>query len=477
MAFCNFSKDYNTTAFTNVENIFIYAYLPEAEEKTVKVYLYGLYLCQKGDDYTLEEMANSLKTSVDDVINSFKYWEEFGLVDIISDDPYIVEYLPIGLSGAKPRKVNVEKYTQFNRSVQEIISGRMISINEYSEYFRLIETFNIKQEALLMIVQYCVDIKGNNIGFKYISAVAKDFASRGITTPEKVDKELEYYIVRSKEITQILSALSLNRKPEIEDVKLLAKWTGELGFEIPSIVCAAKCLKRGSVQKLDSLIHELYANKKFSISEINDFSKSKKYLFELAARINKTLSVYCEVMDPVVDNYTSKWLSNGFEEEALIFVANYCFKRGKRSLESMDKTLDNLHAKGVVDFNSIVEYFKQVSKDDEYIKTLLDNMGQSRRPNEWDRSNLRTWRGWGFTDEMITEASGYAVGKSSPFVYLNSILSSWKNKGIFTNEDAQKDKKAPDFTQKQHSIHFANERKYTKEELDALITDVDDIDI
>jgi len=477
MAFCNFSKEYNSTAFTNVENVFIYAYLPEAEEKAVKVYLYGLYLCQKGEDVSLIDMASSLKMDEGVVLDCFKYWEEFGLVDIISHEPIMVEYLPIGLSGAKPRKINAEKYTEFNISIQKIISGRMISTNEFSEYFRLIETYNIKQEAMLMIAQYCVDIKGDNIGYKYISAVAKEFASRGITTPEKVEKELEYYIVRSNEITQILSALSLKRKPEIEDVKLFAKWTGELGFELSAIVHAAKTIKRGSIQKLDGLLHELYSNKKFSISEITEFSKSKKYLYELATKINKTLSVYCEVLDPVVDNYTSKWVTYGFSEDTLVFVANYCFKRGKRSLEQMDKTVENLYSKGVVDFDSAIEYFKQISKDDEFLKTILDNVGQSRKPNEWDRQNLRTWRGWGFTDEMITLACSYAVGKSSPTVYVNSILSSWKNKNIFTPEDVKNDRKVPDFTQKQASIHFANERKYTQEELDALITDVDDIDI
>ncbi len=477
MAFCSFSKDYNNTAFTSVENIFIYAYLPEAEETAVKVYLYGLYLCQNGADLTLKDMSSALKISDKEVTDCFRYWEEFGLVEITSNDPLLINYLPIGLSGAKPRKINAEKYTEFNHSIQKIICGRMISTNEYSEYFRLIEDFNIKQEAMLMIAQYCVDIKGDNIGYKYISTVAKDFATRGITTPEKVEKELENYIVRSNEITQILTALSQKRRPEIEDVNLFAKWTGDYGFELPSILHAAKTLKRGSIQKLDELMGELYANKRFGISEITEFSKAKKYLFELAVRINKELSVYCDVIDTVVDNYTSRWVSQGFAEDTLLFVANYCFKRGKRSLDGMNATLENLYSKGVVDFNSVVEYFKQVSKDDEFLRGILENVGQTRRTNEWDRQNLRQWRGWGFTDEMIAHAATFAAGKSSPVVYINSILSSWKNKGIYTLEDAKNDKKAPDFTQKTTNTKFAQERNYTQQELDTIISFVDNIDI
>ena len=483
MAFCTFSKEYNTTAFTSVENVFIYAYMPEADEKSVKIYLYGLYLCQKSEQFSLKEMAEALGETEKSVADIFKYWEEFGVLDIISEDPFMVNYLPIGYTGAKPRKINAEKYTEFNHSVQKIISGRMISTNEYSEYFKLIEDYGIKQEAMLMIVQYCVDIKGDDIGYKYVSTVAKDFASRGITTPEKVEKELENYIVRSNEITQILSALKQTRRPEIEDVKLFSKWTGEMGFDLSAIIAAASTIKRGSIKKLDELMGELYAGKIFSVKEITEFSKSKKYAFELAAKINKELSVYCEVLDPVVDNYTTRWLSLGFNEDALLLVANYCFKRGRRNLESMDKTLENLHQKGIVDFDSIVEYFKEISKNDEFLRNILELTGQSRRPNEWDRQNLRTWHGWGFTDEMIEKAAVYSTNKSSPIVYMNSILSNWKNKGFFTIEDVEayssknKDTGTKNSSQKNQSFVFSNQRNYTKEELDAIVTDVDDIDI
>lgn len=477
MAFCTFSKEYSAGAFTSVENVFLYAYMPEAGDKTVKVYLYGLYLCQNAAEIPLEEMAKSLGMDEREVKDCFRYWEEFGLVEVISDDPFLVTYLPIGLSGAKPRRINAEKYTEFNHSLQKIISGRMISTNEYSEYFRLIENYNIKQDAMLMIAQYCVDIKGDDIGYKYISAVAKNFAERGITTAEKVEKELENYITRSSEINQILSALSLTRRPEVEDVKLLAKWMGELGFGLSSIIQAATSLKRGSMAKLDQFILELYANKRFSVAEIAEFSKSKKYLYELSRKITKELSVYVDIIDPVVDNYTAKWVSHGYGEEALLLVANYCFKRGRRSLEEMDRTVDSLYAKGVVDFESIVEYVKQISKDDEYLRGLLDEVGQPRRVNEWDRQNLRQWRSWGFSDEMIREAASLSVGKSNPLIYMNSILSSWKFKGIFTVDEARANEKVPFISQNRGTVHFANERKYTKEELDALISDVDDIDI
>ena len=41
----SYSKEWNGTGYTNVENPFILEYLPEADGIAVKVYVYGLFLC------------------------------------------------------------------------------------------------------------------------------------------------------------------------------------------------------------------------------------------------------------------------------------------------------------------------------------------------------------------------------------------------------------------------------------------------
>ena len=43
----------------------------------------------------------------------------------------------------------------------------MISTSEYTEYFNIMETYGIKPDAMLLIVRYCVDRKGEDIGYKY----------------------------------------------------------------------------------------------------------------------------------------------------------------------------------------------------------------------------------------------------------------------------------------------------------------------
>ena len=434
---CSYSKEFSASSFTNVENLFIYEYLPISSGDAVKVYLYGLYLCQNQNiDKSLSDIAKTLNLDEETVVDCFTYWEEFGLLNIVSREPFTVHYLPLKTTvGAKPRKFKAEKYTDFCNGVQSLIPSRMISTSEYTEYFNIMESYGIKPDAMLMIIKYCADRKGNDIGYKYISKVAKDFGNRGIVTVDLVEKELSSYILHTSEITRILKALSLKRQPEVEDLTLLKKWTTELDFEVDTIVFAGSKIKKGSMQKLDEFLLELYSLKSFTKEEISNYLDKKQQVFDLTIKINKALCIYMDVIDTVIDTYTNKWVSYGFDDNTLIYIAHVCFTQGKKSLQDMDELVEMLYSRGFIDLSSVTDYFESIKKDDEFIKRLLAVAGINRRPNSWDRQNLVTWKSWNFSEEMILEAGKLSAGKSSPIAYVNGVLSNWKNKGIFNPSD------------------------------------------
>ena len=433
MAF-SFSKEFSKSAFTDIENAFITEYLPDSPGNAVKVYLYGLYLCQqKETEQTLSEMAVSLKMSEEAIKSCFTYWEEFGLVTVVSNEPFSVQYQPVRSSYAsKPRKYKAEKYTEFTKSLQALLPNRMISTGEYTEYFNVMETYSIKPEAMIMIVKYCTDRKGGDVSYRYVSKVAKDFGAREITTVEKVEKELSSYIAKTGAIEKILKAMSLRRQPEIEDSELLKKWTRELNFETENIIFAASKLKKGNMARLDEFLMELYAMKSFSKEEIEDYIDKKQSVYDLAIKINKALSVYVDVLDTVVETYTKKWLSYGFEEQALLYVASTLFRTGKNTLRDMDELVETLRQRGFITLSSVGDYFENQKKSDEFISKLLLTVGVNRRPNPWDRENVNMWKSWNFSEEMILEAAKISAGKSSPVAYMNGVLSNWKNSGVFT---------------------------------------------
>jgi len=433
---CSYSKEFSASSFTSVENAFINEYLASSDGDAVKVYLYGLFLCQNPQkNGSIADFASALGMTEKQIIENFLYWEEFGLVSIISKEPFTVHYLPVRSAFAvKPRKFKAEKYSEFTKGLQSFFPDRMISTNEYTEYFNVMENYSIKPDAMLMIVKYCIDLKGGNITYKYVIKVAKDFGNRGLTSVGKIENELSAYVLRSSEIQRVLNAMGIKRQPDFEDGNLFKKWTHELNFEPESILFAAKQLKKGSIIKLNDLLMQLYSIKCFSKEEIADYFNKRQAVYDLAIKINKALSIYVEVLDTVIDTYTNKWLSYGFTDDTLLFVASVCFKTGKNTLADMDELLESLRGRGIIDLSSVGDYFESLKKTDEFIKKLLITLGINRRPNPWDKENVNTWKSWNFTEEMILEAAKLSAGKSSPIQYMNGILSNWKNNSVFDTE-------------------------------------------
>lgn len=468
MSFCSFSKETITNSSTVLDNRFISTYLPEANGDAIKIYIYGLFVCQESDsDISFDKFCNDVKLDKDVVSDCFRFWEELGIVNVLSEDPFIVKYLPVAQS--KPRKYSAEKYGEFNKALQVLIPERMITTNEYAAYFSLMEENGLKPEALLMIVKYCVDLKGGAIGLRYILKVANDFIARGITTTTKIEKELSDYSLKTGEFASLMNYILPNKKPQIEDLKLFEKWNKQLLYDIDTIIFIAKSAKIKNIEKLDKEIDVLYASKKFSEKEIADYYKSKAKTTELAYAINRSLSVYTEVIDPVIENYVIPWQNMGYDEETLLFLATYCFKKNRRSLEEMNEVVEKLYKNGLITLTSIAEYLKSISADDDFIKRLLLIAGLSRKPTEWDRANLKTWRSWNFSDEMICEACAIAAGKSNPMSYVNAVLSGWKSEGIFTADKIRR-------TDKKANPQAIQTRNYTKEEFDKLIDDIDEIE-
>lgn len=468
MSFCSFSKETITNSSTVLDNRFISTYLPEANGDAIKIYIYGLFVCQESDsDISFDKFCNDVKLDKDVVSDCFRFWEELGIVNVLSEDPFIVKYLPVAQS--KPRKYSAEKYGEFNKALQVLIPERMITTNEYAAYFSLMEENGLKPEALLMIVKYCVDLKGGAIGLRYILKVANDFIARGITTTTKIEKELSDYSLKTGEFASLMNYILPNKKPQIEDLKLFEKWNKQLLYDIDTIIFIAKSAKIKNIEKLDKEIDVLYASKKFSEKEIADYYKSKAKTTELAYAINRSLSVYTEVIDPVIENYVIPWQNMGYDEETLLFLATYCFKKNRRSLEEMNEVIEKLYKNGLITLTSIAEYLKSISADDDFIKKLLLIAGLSRKPTEWDRANLKTWRSWNFSDEMICEACAIAAGKSNPMSYVNAVLSGWKSEGIFTADKIRR-------TDKKANPQAIQTRNYTKEEFDKLIDDIDEIE-
>ena len=331
MAFCKYSIDMLANNSTAIDNIFINNYLPYADANHVKVYLYGLYKCQDSNatDNTLEHFAQELHMSEEEIENAYAYWQEQGLVQILNVIPYEVRYLPISDVINNTKKYNAKKYESFNAQAQEILCGRMITPNEYREYYDVIERLHMEKEALLMIINYCVNIKGNNVGYAYITTIAKDWANQKITTAKQVENRLLEFENLRTGMEYVCKLMGMKRLPNIEERALYQKWNEE-GFDDEVLNQVAKKMKaknKPSFQAMDVLLDKYFAQKLFSVSEIELYEEEKTKSNQIAKKIAKNLGLYYENVEPIVDTYIFPWLNLGFSEKMLEEISNYCFKQ------------------------------------------------------------------------------------------------------------------------------------------------------
>lgn len=480
MAFCKYSIDMLANNSTAVDNIFINNYLPYADSNFVKVYLYGLYKCQDSNnrDNTIENFANELNLSQEDIEKAFEYWQEQGLVQILNVIPFEVRYLPISDVLNNTKKYNAKKYESFNAQAQEILCGRMITPNEYREYYDIIERFHVEKEALLMIINYCVNIKGDNVGYAYITTIAKDWANQKITTAKQVEERLIEFENLRTGMEYLLKLMGAKRLPNIEERTLYQKWVQE-GFDDEVLTYVAKKMKsknKPSFQAMDISLDKYFAQKLFSTNEIELFEEEKSKASKIAKTITKNLGLYYENLEPVIENYIFNWVNLGFSENMLEEISNYCFKTNVRTLEGMSKVLEKFHKLGILTENSLAEYFNEVLVVDKKIKTILENIGLSRNVNQFDRDKYKIWKEiWKMPDEIIDYACTLAVGKDQPMQYLAGILATLHDKNIITLEDAKNSYNiiSPKSTTKSN---FTG-RQYSKEEMNALFQSIDEIEI
>lgn len=436
MSFCSFSKECNENAYTTVENQFITKYMPAAEPFAVKVYLYGLYLCQNADsDFNILSMAEVLKTSKERLEEAFAFWEDYDLVEILSREPFVVSYLPVRSAVGRPKKVRYEQYGDFNKELQRKMQsvGKFVSYNDSIKYMHFLEENNIQPQAFLLIAEYCINKQGESVSPSYIFNKARKFIRNGWVTYEQVERELSSYNAHEGDLLAVFNALSVFKKPDESDYVLYEKWTTSLGFSRNAILETAKHLKRGSTDGLDLLLTELSERGKISPEDVRSYLADRDMLSSLTFRIGRKLGVRISNPAPYIDEYTEKWYNCGFEESSLSDIALFCLRTDRNDFNGMNELVKQLFTAGIVSAESVKEY---LTVKNEELKLFMRIQGYcgSLKKSEANLSLIETWHSWNLSDEMILEAAKRATGSSNPVPYINKILSDWKHSGVTSPE-------------------------------------------
>ena len=477
MSLAKFSSDFLIESFTLVDNLFINEHLPHCSEKQLKVYLYGLYMCSMPERMnSLDEMCATLGVTEVELLAIYTDFEDAGLCRVVSKNPLEVAYCSLKRAMQPPKKYKSEKWNDFNRELQELFHERMLTPNEYNEYYAFLDSVKMDRDAMLMIARYCIELKGESVRYPYILTVARNWANEGVRTVADVENKLNEYEAQSEDMRAVLAALGRKGGAELEEKQMLTKWTRSWGFTLPAVLEAAKSLKGGkSFRKLDSRLDEFYRMSVFTAEDMRDYNARREHLTDLAVRINKTIGVFYGSVDHILEVYTSPWLEKGFSEEALLTVAHYCFLSGIRTLEGMNGVVDKFYSQGLLTVDAINAFIGEQVEQDERIKKIVEATGRERGVTASDRNYYRTWSAaWGFADDVILYAAELSAGRSYPVSAINRLLSEWKAQGVSALEDAKRVGNTP--SPRPSSSKNFEERDYTDEQIKSVMINIDDLE-
>ena len=436
LSLAKFTSDFLIESFTLVDNLFINEHLPHCTEKQLKVYLYGLYMCSMPERLnSIDEMCATLDVTEAELLSIYTDFEDAGLVRVVSKNPLEVAYCSLKRAMQPPKKYKL---------------------------------------------RYCIDLKGESVRYPYILTVARNWANEGVRTVADVERKLNEYEAQTEDMRAVLAALGRKGGAELEEKQMLLKWTRSWGFTLPAVLEAAKSLKGGKTfRKLDSRLDEFYRMSVFTAEDMKDYNARREHLQDLAVRINKTIGVFYESLDHVLEVYTSPWLEKGFSDDALLLIAHYCFLSGTRTLEGMNAAVEKFYSQGLLTVDAINAFIGEQVAQDERIKKIVAATGRERGVTSSDRAFYRTWSAvWGFSDDVIMYAAELCAGRSYPTSAVNRLLSEWKAQGVRTTDDAKRagtQSAAQDRPRASSSKNF-EERDYTDEQIRSVMVNIDELE-
>lgn len=265
---------------TVISNKFIDDYMKDANDAQIKVYLYLIRMMSANKATSVSEIADKFNHTEKDVMRALKYWEKVQLLSLDYDSgkklcgihlrdlnkPFASEAAdkafeaadkasekPVAAGSVKAaaaapvvsivtRQVE-EPYTKPSYSTDDVRSfqkqdsaaqlifiaesyiGRPLTMGDMKSILYFSECLHFSDDLIDYLIQYCVD-RGKK-DFKYIEAVALNWAKSGITTPKQAEKFAAKY---DKSVYTIMKELGKSSVPTSKELEYINRWLKEYGF-------------------------------------------------------------------------------------------------------------------------------------------------------------------------------------------------------------------------------------------------------
>lgn len=245
---------------TNVENLFICEYMPEAPGNYVKVYLYALMVAASKKPPSVVAIAKALRLSEEDVKKALMYFEEAGLIKREGGDLVFLSLKEklygndvggtghvcsasygdnaTGLGEERPKS----RHILDNEAIKELFSavqmetGKFLTTTETDAILGWLQDYGASHDIIAKAYRYCVT-KGKT-NYKYVGTVVKDWTSRGFYTAEDVEACLKEEDKRHYTYGRIMKSLGFHRIVTEEERRIIDVWLDEMNCTMDQILNA-----------------------------------------------------------------------------------------------------------------------------------------------------------------------------------------------------------------------------------------------
>ena len=432
---------------TAVPNAFFCEYMPSAPENHVKVYLYGLMYAHSGlceEEGMLDEMAQALHLSREEVERAMRYWERCRLVERVQDTPPRYRFQSVQQVVLQRQQMpRDEEYESFARSVYAIFGDkRKLHGGETVLAFEWVEQYHLPAEVVLMLLQHMKDTRGLNFAFKEAQKVTVELCEQHVSTLEEAEEIFERSAAALKGSKKILSHLGMRRNPSVDEMALYVKWTTEWGFEPKAIREACKATVKGTpnfayLDRVLENIRHATQGKATSEADVQRAMEESQLETEHVRELLRTLGISMAVIDEGMKaEYRGLEAIGG--HELVMLAAREVVTRGRvHTLDKVKQYLEGWAEKGLTTVNAVNVYLAELEKCNAEIRVLMEIAGASGGCTKNNRDLYTQWQQWKLPRELITLAAEFARGKEKPMAYMHKLLTGWHDKGVANAEDAR----------------------------------------
>jgi DnaD/phage-associated family protein len=304
---------------TDVPDIFICDIMPSLPSDSVKVYIYGLFLCKHSKHATLDEISTKLNMSRDS-LNAV-------LVALENEELLVRTQNGITFLDIKEREIAriyrkkdvstpdealsntqaSQKRSQCIESMNQMFFQGSMPSHWYTFVDNLFSQYHFDEDVMISLFQYCYN--NNALNKKYVGQVAASWSKRNITSHFELEKYMESFQKTRELGYKIAKALNFRRNLTVYEEEFVDIWANQYGYKMDLVEIA---LQKTSGK---SNINFRYIN-----TILTDWHKSGVKTKEeaLAHSTKKPSSIKEPVSStkiPQKNNFTQRQYSNEFYEK------------------------------------------------------------------------------------------------------------------------------------------------------------------